>query len=402
MEYEHISLMEPTFPERDNRPLEDLAVTLVEKAHQFASVIKPAVAIELGYLVRSMNCYYSNLIEGHDTHPRDIERALNTDYSNDPIKRNLQVEAKAHIQLQQKIDLEPLTPDVTSPQFIRWLHYEFCSQLPDELLWSTNPDTQKTIKVIPGEYRQNAVIVGQHIPPRVDSIPRFMQRFDEVYNPSKLPRVKQIIAIAASHHRLLWIHPFLDGNGRVTRLYSHAYLKQIGLGSSLWSISRGLARKNKQYKVSLMNADSPRRGDLDGRGSLSAAALIAFCEFFISTCIDQIEFMSVLVDPKGLLNRIEKYTQNEISEGRLHKGSYNLLREAFLIGEFDRGKAAAITNYKERQARTVLNSLIKAGLLKADSPRSPVRLAFPISVIENWFPRLYPENIRIDNSNYQE
>lgn len=44
-----------------------------------------------------MNCYYSNLIEGHDTHPTDIERALKNDYSNDPRKRDLQLVAKAHI-----------------------------------------------------------------------------------------------------------------------------------------------------------------------------------------------------------------------------------------------------------------------------------------------------------------
>jgi len=54
--------------------------------------------------VRSMNCYYSNLIEGHDTHPIDIDqRALKNDYSADPSKaRNLQLESQgAHIAVQQ-------------------------------------------------------------------------------------------------------------------------------------------------------------------------------------------------------------------------------------------------------------------------------------------------------------
>ena len=51
-----------------------------------------------------MNCYYSNLIEGHDTHPVDIERALKNDYSRDEKKRDLQLEAKAHIIVQQGID----------------------------------------------------------------------------------------------------------------------------------------------------------------------------------------------------------------------------------------------------------------------------------------------------------
>jgi len=44
-----------------------------------------------------MNCYYSNLIEGHETHPRDIDRALAKDYAKEPKKRSLQLEAVAHI-----------------------------------------------------------------------------------------------------------------------------------------------------------------------------------------------------------------------------------------------------------------------------------------------------------------
>ena len=51
-----------------------------------------------------MNCYYSNLIEGHDTHPVELERALKNDYSQDQKKRDLQIEAKAHIEVQEWMD----------------------------------------------------------------------------------------------------------------------------------------------------------------------------------------------------------------------------------------------------------------------------------------------------------
>jgi hypothetical protein len=47
---------------------------------------------------------YSNLIEGRNTHPIDIERALRNDYSQDETKRDLQLEAKAHIMVQEWID----------------------------------------------------------------------------------------------------------------------------------------------------------------------------------------------------------------------------------------------------------------------------------------------------------
>jgi Fic family protein len=51
-----------------------------------------------------MNCYYSSLIENHNTTLIDIERALKDDFAKEPEKRNLQLEAKAHIEVQAMID----------------------------------------------------------------------------------------------------------------------------------------------------------------------------------------------------------------------------------------------------------------------------------------------------------
>jgi len=87
-----------------------------------------------------MNCYYSNLIEGHDTHPRDIDRALENDFSKDGEQRNLQQEAKAHIEVQKLIDDEKFEEKIPSSEFVKWVHKEFCSRLPDELLWVENKE----------------------------------------------------------------------------------------------------------------------------------------------------------------------------------------------------------------------------------------------------------------------
>lgn len=205
-----------------------------------------------------------------------------------------------------------------------------------------------------------------------------------------LSRVQRIVAVGASHHRLLWIHPFLDGNGRVTRLLSHAILRELGVGSELWSVSRGLAREVETYKALLMAADEPRRGDLDGRGNLTEAGLFRFCEFFLQSCLDQVKFMESLMEPRELLNRMEVWTEEEIRAKRLPKGSWPLLREAVLVGEFARTQADSLTGYQERQARTVLGILIDRGLLVSPTPRSKVRLGFPIDVVDRWLPRLYP------------
>lgn len=184
--------------------------------------------------------------------------------------------------------------------------------------------------------------------------------------------------------------PFYDGNGRVARLMSHATLPRCGIGSSLWSVARGLARNVQQYRSLLMAADGPRRGDLDGRGALSAQALVDFCEFFLVTCIDQVEFMASLLDPDDLLRRMRLHVEEEIEARRLPRGTFPLLREALLAGDVVRGQAGKITGYGERMARNVVADLLKKGYLKSRSTRSPLVLAFPIDAVERWFPRLYP------------
>ena len=389
---EGIGLMEPMLPPDGERELEDLAMDLATKSSGLASQLPPTVRGGIGDLVRSMNCYYSNLIEGHDTHPRDIDRALaHDDYSTDPLKRALQCEAVAHIEVQRLIDhREDLPVEPASAEYISWLHREFCNRLPDELLWAQNPDTDERLLVRGGELRTGWVQVGRHIPPSAEALPRFLHRFTEAYDTKNLSRVRQIIAFGAAHHRLLWIHPFYDGNGRVTRLMSHASLLRCGIGSSLWSVARGLARNVQDYKKLLMEADSPRRGDWDGRGTLSTRALTDFCVFFMTVCIDQIEFMASLLETSGLLRRMRLHIEEEMQAGRLPKGSFLLLREALLAGEVPRGKAGEITGYGERMARNVVSDLIKKGYLKSSGVRAPLVLGFPIDAVERWFPRLYP------------
>lgn len=383
-----ISAMEPLLPE-DSKAIEDLATGLVAKANALAGRINPTLSATVGNLVRSMNCYYSNLIEGHQTLPIDIDRALSNEYAQEPERRNLQLEARAHIEVQRLIDRGEAPAPVVSTEFVLWVHREFCRRLPDDLLWVENPDTHERMRVVPGELRKSHVKVGHHVPVGPDDIPAFLKRFAEAYNSPMLSILRKVIGVAASHHRLLWIHPFLDGNGRVTRLFSHAWLRELGIGSELWAVSRGLARQVEQYKSMLMAADEPRRGDLDGRGNLTQRGLNEFCQFFLSTCVDQVAFMEKLLEPAELLRRIEIWCEEETRARRLLRGSWPLLREAIMAGEFSRGRASALTGYETRQARTVLNTLIDHGYLTSETTRSPVRLGFPADIIDRWFPRLY-------------
>ncbi len=384
-------LMEPLLPPEGTKVLEDLAVELVSAAAGLAGKLSDDTVRAVSALIRSMNCYYSNLIEGHQTHPVDIERALKGDYSSEPRKRDLQHEAFAHIEVQAMIDSQSRgAAEVARADFIIWLHREFCSRLPAELLQNRDPKTGKEVAVVPGEFRNNEVLIGAHLAPVASELPNFMRFFEDRYQVATLSRVMQIIAVGASHHRLLWIHPFLDGNGRVARLFSHAFLKGLGVGNALWSVSRGLARNVTEYKARLADADSWRESYTDGRGSLSQRGLIDFCEFFLTVCVDQVRFMEQLLEPAGLLDRVRRYCTEQLERKAMPKGAFEVLREIILLGPLPRAKVAEVTGYKERQARSVVSALIDLELLSAESPRAPLRLHIPHEVVSAWFPRLYP------------
>ena len=385
------SAMQPMLPHDGNTDLTDLAVDLIARASHLSGQIQGPVRESIGDLVRSMNCYYSNLIEGHNAHPRDIDAALADDYSPDPERRILQLEARAHIEVQRLIDYgDDPEESPYSATYIQWIHEEFCRRLPDELLWVENPDTGARVRVVPGEFRDGEVQVGRHVPPPAADLPVFLDRFRAAYDNEQLSKPQAIIAVAAAHHRILWIHPFYDGNGRVARLMAHALLLRLGIGSGIWSVARVFARNSNEYRARLANADAPRQGDLDGRGALSAAQLEEFCAFFLRVCIDQVEFMGSLLQPGELLRRMKLYADDEQVAGRLPPRSLELLREALLVGEVARGRAPEITGYQERRAREILSTLLKKGLLVSKGPRAPVRLGFPLDVVERWFPRLYP------------
>jgi len=389
---EPVSLMEPMLvadASRHRPALTDLALDLAQLSAGFRRSLPKGLLASLAALVRSMNCYYSNLIEGHDTHPIDIERALNGDYSKDAKKRDLQIEARAHIAVQQWIDDGGLRGRAVSADSIREIHRRFCEHLPDDLLWAVDPVTQEKIKVIPGELRRRDVAVGNHIPVSPGAVPRFLHRFEAVY--CRLGKTETILATAAAHHRLVWIHPFLDGNGRVARLMSHATLLEALDTGALWSVARGLARSVDAYKGHLAACDQTRRNDLDGRGQLSEENLTEFTRFFLNVCLDEVAFMEGLMQPDRLRARILIWSEEEIRLGRLPPKSGSVLEAVLYRGELARGEAAAIVGTGERQARRVVSALVKRGIFLSESSRAPLRLAFPATLAARWLPGLFPE-----------
>ncbi len=391
---ETIGLMEPLLVGGENharRGLADLALELAQKSAGFQRSLPASILTSLSGLVRSMNCYYSNLIEGHDTHPIDIERALKNDYSADAKKRNLQLEAKAHIGVQRWIDEGGLPANPVSIDAIRDIHRRFYDEVPDELRWVENPATGEPLHIVPGELRHSDVQVGLHVGISPGAVPRFLERFETVYG--RLGKSETVLAAAGAHHRLAWIHPFLDGNGRVIRLMSHAMLLRTLDTGAVWSVARGLARNVQAYKTHLTSCDRTRRNDLDGRGTLSEEALVEFTDFFLRTCLDQVDFMETLMQPDKLRGRIQLWVEEEIRFGNLPSKSGVILDALLYRGELPRGDVADLLGLGDRQARRVVAMLSETGVISSESSRAPIRLAFPASLASRWMPGLFPDKI---------
>lgn len=397
--------MEPLFPEDRLGKLAFLATKLISDASELKASLHPITRQVIADFFRPMNSYYSNLIEGRDTHPIDVAKALKSDYSNDKTKRDLQLEAIAHITLQEELsrELEGERSNFSpySAEFLKSIHKRFYDHLPEDFRVVTSREGT-TKEVVPGEFRTVEIEVGDHVGPFSGEIDAFMKRFESYYNSlsnAEGSQIKKVIAIAASHHRLAWIHPFLDGNGRVVRLFSDVNFKMEGLDASgLWSISRGLARDREQYYLRLANADSKRLGDYDGRGNLSNKTLVEFCDFFLSTAIDQVNFIKARLSIDSMRERIHNFVDFMMVRKKLKSEVRYILEDVFLKGKITKTDALRITNTSDKTLKIMTDDLIQRGLLSAKKEGIHM-MYYPKYAIEYsplLFPGMYPANKESD------
>lgn len=384
--------------------LRALALQLVEAVARLSDRLHPLTAAALAEFLRPANSYYSNLIEGHDTHPLDIARALQADYADDPRRRSLQLEARAHVAVHARLPalLAAAGGNPYTAGFWCAVHDAFYAHLPDDFRWAVAADGTR-LAVVPGTLRATEVRVGRHVAPAADAVPAFLWQLEAAYRPAGEPdRLARVARIAAAHHRLAWVHPFLDGNGRVGRLCSDAAFHAEGLDAGgLWSMSRGLARQQAAYRQALAAADARRWNDHDGRGNLSERALVAFCRFFLEVALDQVTYMSGALAVDGMLARLRGLVQLLVVKRKWRPEAYHVLEAVFLKGSIARREVERLTGLSERTAKALAQTLLQAGLLATNPAEhlTPYRAAYPVAFAPALFPGLYPAGKEIDMLN---
>jgi Fic family protein len=391
------SLFQPLFPEeRVLGPLLDQASQLIAQSHRLVGQASPAIRASLAEPLRAMNSYYTNKIEGQHTLPSDIERALKREFDADLEVRRKQRLALAHmdaeVALEQSVrDVEPRA--LFLPERIQELHAALYSRLPEE-----DRVTDEGEKIVPGEWREKRVTAGLHLAPAAEDIRELMDAWSSRYRELR-GSDRLVVGIACAHHRLTWIHPFIDGNGRAARLHSQLLLYALGLTGGLWSPMRGLARSHEMYYARLNNADMRRRNDLDGRGPLSQEELVAFAGYFLTTCLDQVVFMSDMLTLDRFRDRLADALRHlEAQPWRIGTERSVIKAEALpalhyvaITGPMDRTRFLALVGLPTRTARRILASLLDYGLLRSDSRLGPVSFNIPLKSLRWLFPRLWPE-----------
>lgn len=369
---------------------------LLAKAHDLSRAATllagTRVPPELRTLLRSMNSYYTNRIEGQHTRPHEIEQALRQDFSKDAVLAAKQRLAVAHIEAEQVLEQRYAGQEgaraLYSVDAVQALHGALFGRLPvADLVTAENEP------IVPGALRQREVQVGQHVAPVWSNVPQFLARWASCYGSVRRGEAA-LVALACAHQRLGWVHPFVDGNGRVMRLHTHTLLSALGYTGGLWSPLRGFARSTDRYYALLADADNARRGDLDGRGNLSEQALVAWCDYVLDVCQDQVGFMADMLDFETLKARIAACLVFEatVEKSGVRPESLRGLHYLFLSGEeMARGDFKSMLGMSDRGATDALGALVRRGMLKSDSPQGKVRFGLPQHALRFLFPKLWPE-----------
>lgn len=390
--YDSPTDMEPMMPDDPDQSLAGLGWEVVRRAERLGAGLHPLTAQGLAGVVQVMNSFYSHLIEGHGTRPADLAAVLRGRSEGPPSRRELQQLHFAHVTAQQSMKSRlAADPAETIPgePFLQSLHRNFYDALPATARFVAGPD-EKAHPVVAGDWRRFHVTVGHHLAPAWDKLPQFMARFSKVYAPWVRDTGPGLVACAAAHHRLVWIHPWADGNGRVARLFSEAWLIRARVDAhGLWSVSRGLARRLSDYRTCLANADAKRRNDFDGRGYLSQAALQAFCRFFLETCLDQLDYMNECLATDRLDQRMSGYSAMREAAGDWPAGTSRVLREVCLRGEIARGEVARLIGKSPRTAQAATGRLLAVECLTSPSEKGPLRLGWPPDALPAWLPGLF-------------
>ncbi|WP_133013129.1 Fic family protein [Marinomonas flavescens] len=387
-------------PEQASGDIRDMAVEVYKQSASLSASVRPNLKPAVEHLLRFVNSYYSNRIEGNSTEPADIIHAEGIVLT-DSVKRNDLLEIDAHLAAQNALLKGSVSPaQLTDEAFLCSIHEHFFKDLPESVRTHVRESTGEIYLVEAGKLRTTQVQIGKHLPPHQDELNGYLNWFHSSYRLDRLFGETRLLAASAAHHRFAWIHPFLDGNGRVGRLFTDSYMRGAGVdGYGLWTLSRGFARTIDEYKLRLAGADMVRQGSTDGRGILSNRGLEAFQRYFFETCLDQIQYLAGVLDIPSFDMRLKQYTDQRVSGVALSpKGetlkkwrpeTVLLLKAVMTDSKVMRTDVPQITGLGDTNSRAVVKQLIEEGWIRGETKTALKINQIPFDAISFLFPHLW-------------
>lgn len=149
-----------------------------------------------------------------------------------------------------------------------------------------------------GAYRPANVRIANssHCPPESNLVPVYMEELFSFLRDDASFQF-DLIKVALAHHRLVWIHPFNNGNGRTVRLFTYALLLHykfgVDIADRIVNPTAIFCSDRDRYYQMLSEADS---GEED--------KLLAWCEYVLSGLKVEIEKVKRLCDYDYVQRRI--------------------------------------------------------------------------------------------------
>jgi len=391
MATEVIQDVEPLMPS-GGYPADVLALAdeLPKLAGRLEGLLAPETAKTVSRLMRLTNSYFSHLIEGEFIEPAGLESRVRIEQ-----RKELRLSASTHIQAQES--LERALSHYRNATWDVLFHRDMLCRVHHRLFTGVAKNGLRLKDgriLVPGEMRDQAqqnVVVGNHSAPSWKSVDQLIRRMQQIYGQAPDPRSRLLSALAY-HHRLAFVHPFEDGNGRLARMMTHLQLMKLGIGSPLWSISRGIARVQGEYFDCLRAADRLTRGALVESGQPTHAGLIEFVRFMLLICKGEINYMSEAMGVKTLRERLERIVRYEprFVDAGVKQEAARALHLLLIQGEVARADFKVYLGLKERTAIEQLQALIKLDVVEAPSPKSRALYpSLPVWLSQLIFPDLF-------------
>jgi Fic family protein len=305
----------------------------------------PEIFHELHGLFQLLTSIASARIEGNHTTILDAITG---------IQRNKESDKLPSDNLQEILNIQSAMAFIDSQNLDDGITHSFVRELHKRAVEGLVREGDST----PGRYRQVNVAIesADHIPPGHFSVQPDMDLLLEFIN-RDVRTHEQLVHVALAHHRFLWIHPFKNGNGRVSRLLTYAMLAKHGfvspIGLRTINPTAVFGNDRNEYYTNLSTAD-----DLSNDGT------VQWCTFFMQGLFSDLQRLKSLQDFPFVLDKLVLPALDRfLSSGRVTTVEHAVLTRTVQRVEQKAGDYADLISGSPSQRSVALRGLVERKLL---------------------------------------